>query len=111
MQSFRSFQEINSIQKRGIMGQTLWLDLKLTMKGDEWEVPASQVIIEKRLGEGFFGYVFQEVIGGLISNPKVLPSIRNNICPIVAIKQLKCEIVCTETLLISLNVCSFCQCK
>ena len=86
-------------------------NLKLTMKFDEWEIPASQVIIEKRLGEGCFGYVFQEVIGGLISNTKVLPSIRNNICPIVAIKQLKCEIVCTETLLISLNVCSFCQCK
>ena len=61
------------------------------MKFDEWEIPASQVIIEKRLGEGCFGYVFQGVIGGLISNTKVLPSIRNNICPIVAIKQLKCE--------------------
>lgn len=46
------------------------------MKVDEWEVPDSQVIIEKRLGEGFFGYVFQGVIVGLISNSKVLASIK-----------------------------------
>ena len=42
------------------MGQTLWLDLKLTMKGDEWEVPASQVIIEKRLGKDFLDMFFRK---------------------------------------------------
>ena len=60
-------------------------------KLDEWELPASQVVIEKRLGEGCFGEVFQGVIKGPINNPKVQASLKNIICPVVAIKLLKCK--------------------
>lgn len=58
---------------------------------DEWEIPASQVMIEKQLGEGCFGEVYQGIIKGPISNPKVQASLKNVICPTVAIKLLKCE--------------------
>ena len=60
-------------------------------KFDDWEIPASQVMIEKRLGEGCFGEVYQGIIKGPISNPKVQASLKNIMCPIVAIKLLKRE--------------------
>ena len=56
---------------------------------DEWEVPAGQVIIENRLGEGCFGEVYQGMIKGHITNPKIQTSLKNTICPVVAIKLLK----------------------
>lgn len=56
---------------------------------DEWEIPAGQVIIENRLGEGCFGEVYQGTIKGTISNPKIQASLKNTICPVVAIKLLK----------------------
>jgi hypothetical protein len=60
-------------------------------KLDEWEIPAEHVIIEKRLGEGCFGEVYQGMVKGPISNPKVQASFKNIICPVVAIKLLKSQ--------------------
>ncbi len=56
---------------------------------DDWEVPAGKVIIENRLGEGCFGEVYQGMIKGHITNPKIQTSLKNTICPVVAIKLLK----------------------
>lgn len=67
------------------------LDSSLTT--DEWEVPPSQVIVEDCLGEGAFGEVYKGIIRGAMSNPKVRPALKNNICTPVAIKLLKCELV------------------
>lgn len=60
-------------------------------KLDEWEIPAGLVVIEKRLGEGCFGEVYQGVVKGPINNSKVQASLKNVICPVVAIKLLKCK--------------------
>lgn len=60
-------------------------------KLDKWEIPANLVVIEKKLGEGCFGEVFQGVVKGPINNSKVQPSFKNAMCPVVAIKLLKCE--------------------
>ena len=60
-------------------------------KLDEWEIPAAQVIIENRLGEGCFGEVYQGMVKGPINNPKIQASLKNTICPVVAIKLLKCN--------------------
>ena len=60
---------------------------------DEWEIPAGQVIIENRLGEGCFGEVYQGTIKGPINNSKIQASLKNTICPVVAIKLLKGELI------------------
>ena len=61
---------------------------------DEWEIPACDVIINDRLGEGCFGEVYKGMIKGPINNPKVPVSLKNVICPTVAIKLLKRESTC-----------------
>ena len=97
---------------KGPMSPNVLLSKNLeSPKLDEWEFPASQVVIEKRLGEGCFGEVFQGVIKGPISNPKVQASLKNIICPVVAIKLLKCKTVlyCTKVLETFIN--SYCQWK
>ena len=58
---------------------------------DEWEIPANLVVIEKRLGEGCFGEVFQGLVKGPINNSKVQASFKNALCLVVAIKLLKCK--------------------
>lgn len=58
-------------------------------KLDEWEIPANLIVIEKRLGEGCFGEVYQGVVKGPINNSKIQASFKNVMCPIVAIKLLK----------------------
>ena len=57
---------------------------------DEWEIPASEVIMEKLLGEGAFGEVYKGVIKCPIVNPKVR-ALENALCTPVAIKLLKCK--------------------
>ena len=56
---------------------------------DAWEIPASHVIIEKRLGEGCFGEVFKGSIPGPISNPSLEPTLKNKPYQTVAVKLLK----------------------
>ena len=58
---------------------------------DDWEIPASDVIINERLGEGCFGEVFMGVVKGRINNPKVQASLKGVVCPTVAVKLLKCK--------------------
>ena len=58
---------------------------------DEWEIPASEVIMEKLLGEGAFGEVYKGIVKCPIVNPKVRPSSKSSLCTTVAIKLLKCK--------------------
>ena len=54
-----------------------------------WHVSASEVIMEKLLGEGAFGEFYKGVIKCLIVNPKV--QALEALCTPVAIKLLKCK--------------------
>ena len=63
---------------------------------DKWEIPACDVIINNKLGEGCFGSVYRGVIKGPINNPKIPASLKNILCPTVAIKFLKRESNCSE---------------
>ncbi len=56
---------------------------------DEWEISASEIIIEDSLGEGAFGEVYKGVVKGPIRCTRVQPSLRNAIAVPVAIKLLK----------------------
>ena len=60
---------------------------------DEWEIPASEVIMEKLLGEGAFGEVYKGLVKCPITNPKVRSSSKSSICTPVAIKLLKCKLI------------------
>ena len=64
--------------------------LQVTPRPDNWEIPASEIIMEDPLGEGAFGKVYKGVIKCPIVNPKVHSSMKNSICTPVAIKLLKC---------------------
>ena len=58
---------------------------------DEWEIPASEVIMEKLLGEGAFGEVYKGIVKCPIVNSKVRSSSKTSLCTTVAIKLLKCK--------------------
>ena len=54
-------------------------------------MPASEVIVEDRLGEGAFGEVFKGIIKGPLHNPKISSVLKQTIGIPVAIKLLKRE--------------------
>ena len=56
---------------------------------DEWEVPATEVIVDRKLGEGVFGEVYKGVIRGPLQNSKINPLLKKSIGIPVAIKLLK----------------------
>ena len=58
---------------------------------DDWEIPASQIIIDESLGEGAFGEVYKGVITEPISNPRVCALLKQNYSSFVAVKLLKGE--------------------
>ena len=67
---------------------------------DEWEVAATEVIVEKQLGEGAFGEVYKGFIKGPLCNPKISPLLKQSIGLPVAIKLLKGKsLVCMQSLL------------
>ena len=53
---------------------------------DKWEIPASSIILEERLGEGCFGEVHRGVVKGPLPSTHMMKSA---ICKTVAIKFLK----------------------
>ena len=59
------------------------------LEPDQWEIPASQVVIEEQLGEGCFGEVYKGTVQGTLTNPKLQPAFRNKLFLTVAIKLLK----------------------
>ena len=62
---------------------------------DEWEVAATEVIVERQLGEGAFGEVYKGVIKGPLRNPKISPFLKQSIGIPVALKLLKSKVVIT----------------
>ena len=56
---------------------------------DDWEIPATEVIVDKQLGEGAFGEVYKGVIKGPLRNPKVASALKQTIGVAVAVKLLK----------------------
>ena len=64
-----------------------------TPRLDNWEIPASEIIMEKLLGEGAFGEVYKGIVKCPIVNPKARLSVKKSICTHVAIKLLKCNVL------------------
>ena len=64
-----------------------------SMLVDEWEVPPSEIIVDKSLGEGAFGLVYKGILKGPVLCTKVRPNMRNAVSLEVAIKLLKCELM------------------
>ncbi len=63
---------------------------------DEWELATTEVIVERKLGEGVFGEVFKGVIKGPLRNPKISPLLKQSIGIPVAIKLLKSKSLLRE---------------
>ena len=56
---------------------------------DEWEVPASCIIMEKKLGEGAFGEVYRGIVRGDFNSPRFSAHFQHKKRPFVAVKLLK----------------------
>ncbi len=75
-------------------------------RADEWELPASSVMVEEELAEGCFGLVHKGIVKGPLPHSRTM---KNSICETVAIKFLKrknLELKGTNNLLLqSRNLC------
>lgn len=56
---------------------------------DDWEIPASHVVIDESLGEGAFGEVYRGVITDLVNNSRMRALLKQNNSGFVAVKLLK----------------------
>ena len=56
---------------------------------DEWEVLASCVIIDDKLGEGAFGEVYRGIVSGDSDSPRLNAYLQHKEKPFVAVKLLK----------------------
>ena len=56
---------------------------------DDWEVPASSIIIDKKLGEGAFGEVYRGVVRGDSDSARLITHLQDKDKPFVAVKLLK----------------------
>ncbi len=55
-------------------------------KLDEWELPATSVVVEEEIAEGCFGLVHRGIVKGPLPSSRIM---KNSICETVAIKFLK----------------------
>ena len=70
----------NSAARKALFEQPLAMSLNVPgPQHDMWEIPASEVIMEKLLGERAFGEVYKGLVKCPITNPKVL----NGLCIIL----------------------------
>ena len=91
--------QVNKTEQPWLMGRTRTSSFQLTsihcsklandpLYPDEWEVPAQCIVIQKKLGEGEFGEVFQGVACGDFSCNKKLTNYSKQ-RSFLAVKMLK----------------------
>ena len=59
------------------------------LQPDEWEVPTSCIIIDKKLGEGAFGEVYRGIVREDSDIPRFNVHLQHKDKPFVAVKLLK----------------------
>ena len=76
-------------QTNATIGSSISDQLVEDLKPDEWEVPASCIIIDKKLGEGAFGEVYRGIVRSDSDIPRLNAHLQHKDKPFVAVKLLK----------------------